>query len=175
MVVRIVLISLSSKVLWISSTNTLDLKRINSNYIYVLNLVNSIIKHVPTPTEVGIEDWWMPVAGHEKSKRKSWELKLLNLLLIRLKTFFQVSLHGIWKCWTYESYSEIFHLLTYYWIIKRWYWRQNKVALLEMKVGLLQQTKLNSQISAKSDIRFLRNNCWKILCILLFLPINWQS
>ena len=37
---------------------------------------------------------------------------------------------------------------------------QNEVVLFEIKVGLLQrerQTKLNCQISAKSDIRFLRN------------------
>ena len=51
---------------------------------------------------------------------------------------------------------------------------QNEVVLFEIKVGLLQrerQTKPTSQISAKSDIRFLRYCSWKILCILLFLPI----
>ena len=37
---------------------------------------------------------------------------------------------------------------------------QNEVVLFEIKIGLLQkerQTKLNSQISAKSDIRLLRD------------------
>ena len=52
-------------------------------------------------------------------------------------------------------------------------WKANEVALAESKIDLLQgekQTNLDSQIWAKLDIRFLRNGCWKFLCILLFLP-----
>ena len=51
------------------------------------------------------------------------------------------------------------HCESWYWINTwlRWYYRQYKVALIEVKIGLLQrerQTKFNSQISANSDIWF---------------------
>ena len=45
--------------------------------------------------------------------------------------------------------------------------------MLEIKKSLLQrEEQTNSiKISAKSDIKYWRNCCCKILCILLFLPI----
>ena len=45
---------------------------------------------------------------------------------------------------------------------RRFNFKQRKVVLFEIKVGLLErekQTKFNSQISAKSNIRFSRNYC----------------
>ena len=47
--------------------------------------------------------------------------------------------------------------------------------LTETSKDLLQREEPNHQIWAKLDNQFLRCGCWKLLRILLFLPIRWWS
>ena len=102
---------------------------------------------------------------------------------------------GMRLLWKYiQNYFLVYQLISLFWVYLQNY-KEFEAEILDLqseKYGLSFDTKkyttsgwalgdenvigiraFNSQISTKSDIWFLRNCHWKILCILLFLPGYW--